>query len=204
MSKLISVETKKPEHLYVLEFSCGLVKIGRSINPETRIKAHAQNVLAISGSTLERDSVLEVGSSAVKAEHALISFCSDRWEQRSREWFFGADYWQVVHEAFKISNMEWSGKPIKKARMSYMRNRIELTNDIVDSFRCFEGVLESYLYDSVTPELGVRAYAYGKKSFIRRFTRDGRTTKKTIGPVAVGLDFARTIVSKELQEEAFQ
>lgn len=181
----------KSESIYILEFEGGLFKVGRSVEPKLRIKAHESSVYSISGNNLNRHFIIDTLGSAVFAEKIIIEFCAKKWIQRSREWFLNADYLELIEFAKTAVTLKQSKTKRKKKEKSYTRNRTLLTRDIIDSFECYDGLKERYIYDSIVPELGVRAYASGKKSFICRYTKEGKSMKKTLASASIGLDEAR-------------
>lgn len=72
-------------------------------------------------------------------------------------------------------------------------NRISFTAGRVAAFQCPEGQKEAFLWDTKTPNLGIRAYASGRKSYVFQGTVNGRTRRSTIGPVnSFDIDAARS------------
>lgn len=64
------------------------------------------------------------------------------------------------------------------------QNRVSFTAGRVNSFQCPDGQKEAFLWDTKTPNLGIRAYSSGRKSYVFQGTVNGRTRRSTIGPVA--------------------
>lgn len=72
-------------------------------------------------------------------------------------------------------------------------NRISFTAGRVAAFKCPDGQKEAFLWDTKTPNLGIRAYASGRKSYVFQGTVNGRTRRSTIGPVSsFDIDAARS------------
>lgn len=81
--------------LYAIQFSSGLVKIGRSENPARRIRQHAQR-LAVAGSTVDRQHIGRCQDLASLAERLLQRRCmSAVGKQIPSEWFTGIDFDKV-------------------------------------------------------------------------------------------------------------
>lgn len=80
------------EYLYVCHFSNGHIKVGRSINPASRIASHVERVSCVGIELIEHHSALCVGRSA-PAEAELISKCAElATAQYKNEWFSGIDF----------------------------------------------------------------------------------------------------------------
>ena len=63
-------------------------------------------------------------------------------------------------------------------------SRIRLTQTRVDDFRCAEGAIQSFLWDSEAPGLAVRATPTGRKTYIfQAKLRTGQTVRVAIGDV---------------------
>lgn len=184
--------------IYVIQFTSGLVKIGRSINPELRIKTHESIVYAISGHGIARQWVKKLDGSAANAENQLIRWCSVQWDSRANEWFPCADFELITEYADTLTGDTNAGQTKRKTKKT---NRSELTRALVDDFGCEFGRDESAVFDSLVPELGVRAYKSGRKSFICRYTHEGKTKRKTIGPASMSISTARERARAVLESE---
>lgn len=80
------------QYLYVCHFSNGLIKVGRSIDPVSRIAQHAERVSCMGVELIEHHTALCVGH-VIPSEGALIQKCSDIAEKKFKnEWFRGVDY----------------------------------------------------------------------------------------------------------------
>jgi hypothetical protein len=76
-------------HLYAVEFTGGLVKVGRAAKPQLRITQHRSR-LAVAGIRVTGQHVAACVGNPVKAEAALIERCaSASAERRAEEWFVG-------------------------------------------------------------------------------------------------------------------
>lgn len=84
------------QYLYVCLFSNGHIKVGRSINPESRIAAHADRVSCMGIELVEHKTFPCVGN-VIARESALISACKDTAiRQHKHEWFEGLEFELVV------------------------------------------------------------------------------------------------------------
>jgi len=78
-------------HLYILEFSTGVMKVGRSFQPVARIATHTRSALVHgvevrqSWTSVEHDGCLDT-------ERQLIAFCQDIGEQIDKEYFRGVAF----------------------------------------------------------------------------------------------------------------
>jgi hypothetical protein len=80
------------ESLYVCRFSSGHIKVGRSIDPMSRIAAHADRLACIGVELVNHFVVACVGPSEPREAH-LIARCADAADKRYHyEWFEGLDY----------------------------------------------------------------------------------------------------------------
>jgi hypothetical protein len=91
------------ESLYVCHFSNGHIKVGRSIDPASRIASHADRVACV-GVELMESAVFECVGSAVARESALIARCIEVAEARHQnEWFVGLAFANVCAWADAIA-----------------------------------------------------------------------------------------------------
>ena len=80
------------EYLYVCHFSNGHIKVGRSIDPKSRVAQHADRVACI-GVELVEHQFFECIGDILQAEYALIDLCATTASRRNKsEWFEGLDY----------------------------------------------------------------------------------------------------------------
>lgn len=80
------------ESLYVCLFSNGHIKVGRSIEPDSRITSHAGRV-ACMGVSLKAASKYVCAESAHVAEASLIARCDqDATKRHKSEWFEGLEF----------------------------------------------------------------------------------------------------------------
>jgi hypothetical protein len=103
--------------IYVAKFSNGVIKVGRSVDPVSRIAQHEARV-ACMGVTLVEWTHYECVGSASSAETRLIEWCAERATRRFHsEWFEGVHYFDAVKvaEEFslsvgpdkKVAGMDW-------------------------------------------------------------------------------------------------
>ena len=87
------------EYLYVCHFSNGHIKVGRSIDPVSRIASHVDRVGCM-GVELIEHCTFECAGLSVPGELILINRCVDACDRRYKnEWFTGLDYLQVCEWA---------------------------------------------------------------------------------------------------------
>jgi DNA-binding transcriptional regulator YdaS (Cro superfamily) len=86
-------------HLYVCLFSNGHIKVGRSIDPVSRIAHHEARVSCVGIELVKHHITSGVGldvNAAVPAEAALIEKCSaEAFKRNKNEWFEGLDFTAV-------------------------------------------------------------------------------------------------------------
>ena len=92
------------QYLYVCHFSNGLIKVGRSIDPVSRIAQHAERVSCMGVELIEHQTFLCVGH-VIPAEAALIKQCEAlAVSKHKNEWFGGLDYLWACHCASSYAN----------------------------------------------------------------------------------------------------
>lgn len=80
------------EFLYVCLFSSGHIKVGQSLDPLSRIAAHADRVKCV-GVELRKQFMVECAGAASASEAMLIDRCAAAAETRFfSEWFAGLDF----------------------------------------------------------------------------------------------------------------
>src|SRR6476620_1183397 len=83
------------DYLYVCRFSNGTIKVGRSIDPVSRIASHIDRVSCMGIQLLEHQA-FECTGGALLAEADLIEMCVARANSRQlNEWFTGLDFTEV-------------------------------------------------------------------------------------------------------------
>jgi putative transcriptional regulator len=91
------------ESLYVCLFSNGHIKVGRSIEPKSRIATHVDRV-ACMGVTLSDSFVVASADEDEAREQALIAKCVEASSRRHRlEWFEGLAFDQVCQWAREVA-----------------------------------------------------------------------------------------------------
>lgn len=101
----------KSGSLYVIEFSTGIVKVGRSENPTQRLQAHRGHAYSL-GVAILYDWYSPVINNFIVAEQTLINWCVHRaTTQRSAEYFTGIDPHEAVMFAETLimaSDKKWT------------------------------------------------------------------------------------------------
>jgi hypothetical protein len=95
-----------PHHLYVIEFTDRVVKVGRSCHLLERLRVHLKDAREI-GETF-RAAWHEPGFSLATAkgcERALIAFCKARWPVAQGLEFFDAPFDEVVSYAEELAEI---------------------------------------------------------------------------------------------------
>lgn len=104
------------EYLYVCHFSNGHIKVGRSIDPASRIATHADRVACL-GVTLVDQYVSISVDDGVLSEAALIARCAQCADkQHKNEWFVGLDFLivtQWVKECAAMIHEDVRATPLK-------------------------------------------------------------------------------------------
>jgi DNA-binding XRE family transcriptional regulator len=94
------------DSLYVCQFSNGHIKVGRSVEPKSRIASHADRV-ACMGVELSDHFIVECVGPAGPRELQLIGRCVAAAEcQYQNEWFVGLDYLTVCDWAGQAARLE--------------------------------------------------------------------------------------------------
>lgn len=98
------------EYLYVCHFSNGHIKVGRSIDPKSRVASHADRVSCI-GIELVEHKVFECVESSIPAEAALIDWCRNNCEVNNKsEWFVGIGYEEACAAATSCAAQKYEAK----------------------------------------------------------------------------------------------
>lgn len=109
--------------LYVVEFSSGHIKVGRSNDIDSRIDALKRRVACL-GVSIMRWSHAECASWPASAELALINWCAERATKRHQsEWFDGIGYDLVVSAMHGIAGNHVDYRP--KASVSKLRSWLD-------------------------------------------------------------------------------
>lgn len=85
--------------VYIIEFTCGLIKVGKSFNPKSRISSHQSSVRSISGSGISRHWISSAHTNYSENELILIKYCElkcDKATSKGREWFNGCSFDEIV------------------------------------------------------------------------------------------------------------
>lgn len=104
------------ESIYICHFSNGVIKVGRSTNPETRLRQHLDRVACVGLKMVDSRAAACVGNAGL-AEAALIALCRTKASaQHKNEWFEGIDFdeacgWMEMAAATEFKKAE----PIPRA-----------------------------------------------------------------------------------------
>jgi hypothetical protein len=115
------------EYIYAVEFTNGLTKVGRSLNPESRLRAHLATARIASDCEIKQSKVFPMGHKVKDQENELLAFCSSRFEARSREWFVGADFDAIVGFC---EGLEPTGEPSAE-KVEVDRGAVSKSKDIL-------------------------------------------------------------------------
>lgn len=146
-------------HIYVIEFSCGLIKVGKTYNPKNRISTHASTVRNVYGSEISREWVSIPHTNSSENELKVINFCSSMCSNdnsKGREWFKGCSFDDVVLYA---ENLKYSTDFVEKKAVDEQSIRlfldkfgtIDQKNDRLKSLLSYECAisLECFIRDSL-------------------------------------------------------
>jgi len=120
------------ECLYVCVFSNGHIKVGRSVDPMSRISAHQLRVSCL-GIQLSEYTTIPCPMDVKASESALIDWCTENAAERfAQEWFAGLDYLKTVAEAQRIATTDkeleaasgWAAYLLLLTRAGYTQTRI--------------------------------------------------------------------------------
>lgn len=104
------------ESLYVCLFSNGHIKVGRSIDPKSRMASHADRV-ACMGVELSDQFSIECAGAAGPSESELIERCAEAATRRFQsEWFAGLDFLDVCEWAKQCASAEHSAVEVSPLR----------------------------------------------------------------------------------------
>ncbi len=104
-------------HLYVCEFSTGVIKVGRSGAAEKRLSSH-RSVAKRLGAELLRGHVATTVGDAAAGERELIGRCAGAGTKVGKEWFSGLDFDAVCTWADEIARA-----PAAPARYRFVLRR---------------------------------------------------------------------------------
>lgn len=118
------------EYLYVCHFSNGHIKVGRSIDPKSRIAAHAERVACLGVEMIEHH-IAECTGRSAPAEQHLIKKCIDLSTGRNKsEWFSGLDYLEVCEIANTVASTHFLEVNTTEYRKGYFQNLLEELSDL--------------------------------------------------------------------------
>jgi hypothetical protein len=104
------------ESLYVCRFSNGHIKVGRSIDPNSRIATHADRV-ACMGVSLESSYITECPNACEARERILIDACVKAGATRFQsEWFAGLDFDEVCKWSYAAAHQDFTVPEVETTR----------------------------------------------------------------------------------------
>lgn len=105
-------------HLYVCRFSSGHIKVGRSIDPESRVAQHAERVACVGVELVEYRTFACTGDVGV-AEAALIEKCDAECERRLKsEWFEGLSFESVCAWCGDIASTPFADRGLRPVQVA--------------------------------------------------------------------------------------
>ena len=139
------------EYLYVCRFSNGHIKVGRSIEPQSRIASHVERVSCMGVSLADHRTFPVIGPADL-AESALIDLCAAVAEKRNKsEWFIGVDYAVACEWAAECATRIYAAAQASKFRTYFLSldrsDRIIFALDVGTSV----GHLNNCAYGYTTP-----------------------------------------------------
>lgn len=161
--------------LYVCLFSNGHIKVGRSIDPESRIASHADRVACVGIELVDR--AIFVTEYQCSAEAMLIQRCIDACAQKHKnEWFSGLDF-EAVCEWARIE----AGQATQETEREGSAGQVERACAIVGGQAVLAraiGVAPSFINQMVH---GSRGVGYINAVAIERAT-EGAVTRRDLRP----------------------
>lgn len=150
------------ESLYVCLFSNGHIKVGRSVDPKSRIAQHAERVSCM-GIELRDHYTAECVGPASEREQALINRCAEHAEQRfHNEWFVGLQFWEVRDWARNAAELIFDpttrvntfGARLRKARTASKLSQTELGKGMAsDGGDLLKAAISSWETDRCSPNV---------------------------------------------------
>lgn len=116
------------DFLYVCSFSNGHIKVGRSVDPKSRIASHVDRVACMGVDLVEKFIVECVGPSVAR-ELKLIGRCAEAAKsQHQNEWFTGLEFDSVCEWAGECARLEIPGEYVTfGVRLACAREAKKLT-----------------------------------------------------------------------------
>ncbi len=138
--------------LYVAAFSNGHIKVGRSVEPLSRIASHAHRVSCVGIDLLEHHIVECVGCCA-SAEAALIERCTLKAITKYKlEWFAGLNFAVVCEWANLAAKAPISHAQTFPNSVKAIRERLGLTQSaLADGIGCTQGNVWHYEQGQTVP-----------------------------------------------------
>ena len=126
------------ESLYIVEFDSGVIKVGKGVNPKSRIKSH-EATGKIAGWKIKREFKIECVGLAHCPEIMLINFAASKSSEiRCREWFLGVDFDQLVEKATEFSKLETKKNREKKGGLAGVFKNLFFMNESKGFDQCLE------------------------------------------------------------------
>lgn len=96
-----------PGHLYIVQFSSGVMKVGKSASPDSRLEQHAK------AGFIERTwvSAFHLGTSGT--ERKVLSYCAEHGQLHGgREYFTGLNFTSVMIRSMLVVDDARLGQPV--------------------------------------------------------------------------------------------
>ena len=122
-----------PRHIYVIEFTDGVLKVGQTKNAAQRLSSHRSSA-KMRGCDVHRSWFSPPHTGFLDNESSLIDFCRSQWEQEfGREYFTGGDFSLVVKHAeqlrFRIRERNPAAEEEAKRKLAVLKNRDALIRE---------------------------------------------------------------------------
>jgi hypothetical protein len=116
-------------HLYVIEFSTGLVKVGRTEIPKNRLTTHAKNAKA-HGVDVARSWVSDRHAGHSISERQLIRFCAKIGTRVTGEHFSGLDFGMTCRAASTFADAQQTAyeQRVDRERFAYLDRLLAAVN----------------------------------------------------------------------------
>jgi hypothetical protein len=151
------------ESLYVCLFSNGHIKVGRSIDPKSRIATHVDRVACL-GVALDTSYVTECANAADFRERVLIDRCAQAAAERFQsEWFAGLDFAEVTKWAYAAAHEDVSLAPKDATRWSKVITELRAVGFTQTAIAAHCGCGQPTVSDLAVGRARDPAYSLGEK-----------------------------------------
>jgi hypothetical protein len=152
---LTESRTMRAGHVYAIQFCSGVLKVGRTSQPNARIAEHEKAARA-HGRFIYDTIVSPPHTNYVANERALIAFCAERWELAAgREYFAAADMEAVVRFTDTLAFTPLAQGQITAAAAQAMQERARRARllDLAEPF--YDQILRAAEFPAAPAQLSI-------------------------------------------------